>query len=290
MKGVYLKSLFLCLNDFIGGVIDELVYHAVMKWKLEDEVSAGEMPMREKDVIGIGKIAGLFPVMGVFRTMLGSIAFTPSYIVNGKQRSERGLVDMDYESFDFVRTKLDDYPDDIVEDASPKKRIGYKDSAAVILGYVPASKPLYDSTGNVLWENVLPNPPTGEAYAPFYGEKYLTHEESFLKELPLPFETYKPLLECCQRIRFNGPTLREFFDVTGILGQGYIHSLEIALDESRRWYNVYYSLDEYVTILNRERRYFAWLNVCKYKFKLFKLIDRDSLQVIAEGGGNVVPE
>jgi hypothetical protein len=290
-QSIYIKNIFICLNVFIKDVIDEIVYHAVVQWKLEDEVNANEMAMRDKDIVGIGTIAGLFPVRAVSRTTLGSTYFTPGYVVSGKQRSERGLMNMENESFEFVRTELDDYPNDIANEASPDKRMGYKDSAAAPAGYVPASKPLYDKEGDVIWENVLPSPPTDEAYVPFYGEKYLVHQEFFSKMLPLPVEVYKPLLECCQRIRFNGPTIQEFFNITEIMGQGYIHNVEILLAASNRWYNVYYDLDEYVTIINRERRYLGWLNVCAYKFKLFKLINRNPLQQeTVEGGNNVDSE
>jgi hypothetical protein len=280
MRSLYIKNIFTGLNVFVQDIIDEVVYHTLVKWKLEDETTADEMAMREEDIVGIGKIAGLFPVRAVSRTTLGSTYFTPSYIVNGKQRSERGLMHMENESYEFVRTEYDEYPNDIANEASPEKRIGHKDSAAAPVGYVPASKPLYDKEGEVIWANVLPSPPADEAYVPFYGEKYLVHQEFFSKMLPLPVEVYKPLLECCQRIRFNGPTLQEFFNIAEIMGQGYIHEIEIVPDASHRWYNVYYSLDEYVTVINRERRYLAWLSVCKYKFKLFKLINRNPAQAV----------
>jgi hypothetical protein len=173
LNGKYLYDLVTCPNFASQDVVDELVYQILFRWKLEDEVTAGEMPVREEYVFNIGKTAGLFPVRAFSRTTLGSTYFTPSYVVNGKQRSERGLMDMENESFDFVRTEHDEYPNDIANEASPGKRMGHKDSAAYPVGYVPASKPLYDKEGDVIWENILPYPPADEAYVPFYGEKYL---------------------------------------------------------------------------------------------------------------------
>jgi hypothetical protein len=283
-QGFYLKHLLLCLNDWVRGVLDELVYQAKVQWKLEDEVSADELPMREEDILGIGKIAGLFPLRAVTNTTIGSIYFTPSYMVEGRQRSERGLMHMENESFEFVRTEHDEYPTDIANVASSLRRMSVTEDGAVPLGYVPASLPLFTIDGDIIWENVLPEPPANEAYVPFYGEKYLVHREYFSKMLPLPIDVFKPLLECCQRIRFNGATLEEFFTITRILGQGYIYDLEIIQDVSHRWYNVWYDLNEYVTILNRERRYLAWISICAYKFKLFKLINRNPLTEPAEGG------
>jgi hypothetical protein len=290
MGGLYLKSLLLCFNYLVADILDELVYHIKVQWKTEDEVAGDEIAMRDEDILNIGKTAGLFPFRALARTMLGSLYFTPSFIVKGKQRSERGLMNIENESFEFVRTAEDDYPDDIANEASPAKRMGLRDSKAVPVGYVREGTPLYTEGGDVIWENVLPAPPAGEACIPYYGEKYLVHEEHFTKVLPLPVVVYKPLLESCQRIRFNGATLQEFFNIAEILGEGYIHNLEIAPDASRRWYNVYYDLDEYVTILNRDRRYLAWLKVCAYKFKLFKLINRDPFYELGQGGSDVQSE
>ena len=130
---------------------------------------------------------------------------------------------------------------------------------------------MYDDEGNVLWENVLSEPPLdGSAYVPFYGEKFLTHEEFFAREMPLIVEIFKLLLECVQRIRHNGPTIKSLFDVTQILGDGYIHDLKIEPDV--RYYVCYYRLNEDAQVLNRERRFGAWQHICRQKFKLFEFI------------------
>jgi hypothetical protein len=117
----------------------------------------------------------------------------------------------------------------------------------------------------------LPEPPTdGSAYIPFYGEKFLVHEEFFNRETPLTIGIFKLLLECVQRIRYNGPTIRSLLDVTQILGEGYIRDLKI---ETRpRYYVCYYRLDEDTTVLHRARRFGVWQTVCRQKFKLFEFI------------------
>jgi hypothetical protein len=258
----------------IQDILDELVYHILVQFKLEDEVTAGEMPMREDDILGIGKIAGLFQPRTYAKTSLGSTYFTQSHIVNGKQRSERGLMDMENESYQFVREEEDEYDDDINTEASDMRRIGYVPSGTEPVGYVYFGTPLYDEEGDIIWENIQPEPPTDDTpYVPFYGEQYLVHEEFFSKETPLTIDIYKLLLECVMRIRHDGPTIKGFFDITGILGEGYIYDLEIV--PTGRYYTVYYRLDEDAVILNRERRFAAWQNICKQKFKLFILIPHE---------------
>jgi hypothetical protein len=268
-NGKYLYDLVRCPNFNAQDVIDELVYQTLFQWKLEDEVTANEMAVRDEDIINIGKIAGLFQPRTFNKSSLGSTYLTQSRIVNGKQRSERGLMDMDNESFRFVREEQDGYPDDIANEASERLRMGLVPSGAEPAGYVLAGTPLYDNEGNIIWENVLPNPPmNGSAYITFYGENFLVHEEFFDRETPLTVDIFKLLLECVQRIRYNGPTIKSLFDVTQILGEGYIYDLKI--EAQTRYYLCYYRLDEDAAVLNRERRFGAWQNVCRQKFKLFE--------------------
>jgi hypothetical protein len=270
-NGKYLYDLVRCPNFNMRDVVDELVYQALFQWKLEDEVAANEMPIRDEDIINIGKIAGLFQPRTFNKVSLGSTYFTQSHVVNGAQRSERGLIDMDNESFRFVREEHDDYPDDITAEASERLRTGFIPSGTEPVGYVLYGTPLYDKEGNIIWENVLPDPPMdGSVYVPFYGEKFLTHEEFFDKETPLTVDIFKLLLECVQRIRYNGPTIKSLFDVTRILGEGYIYDLKI--EAQSRYYLCYYRLDEDTTVLNRERRFGAWQNICGQKFKLFEFL------------------
>lgn len=268
-NGKYLYNLVKCPNFNVQNVIDEIVYQILFQWKLADEVTAHEMAIRDEDIINIGKIAGLFQPRTFNKASLGSTYFTPSHIVNGKQRSERGFMDMDNESFRFVRDEQDDYPDDIVNEASERLRMGLVPSGTDPVGYVRAGTPLYDAEGNILWENVLPDPPVdGSVYIPFYGEKFLVHEEFFNRETPLTVDIFKLLLECVQRIRYNGPTIKSLLEVTQILGEGYIYDLNI--ETQTRYYLCYYRLDEDTTVLNRERRFGAWQHICKQKFKLFE--------------------
>jgi hypothetical protein len=269
LNGYFLYRLVTFMNKAITDILDELVYHALFQWKLESEITSGEMAIRDEDIINIAKIAGLFQprVFGV--ASLGSTYFTQSHIVNGKQRSERGLMDMDMESFRFVREHLDEYPDDIVNEASEKLRMGLVPEGTEPVGYVPYGTPLYNEDGSIIWENLLSRPPDdGTPYAPFFGEKFLVHEEFFVQELPLTVDVLKLLLECAQRIRRDGPSIGSLLEITRILGEGYIHDLVI--EAHSRYYVCYYRLDENKLVFNRERRFAAWRNICRQKFKLFE--------------------
>jgi hypothetical protein len=151
-NGKYLYDLVRCPNFNVQDIIDEIVYQTLFQWKLEDEVTAHEMAIRDEDIINMGKIAGLFQPRVVNKVSLGSTYFTQSHIVNGKQRSERGLVDMDNESFRFVRDEQDDYPDDIVNEVSEWLRMGFIPSGTEPVGYVLTDTALYDKGGYYMGE------------------------------------------------------------------------------------------------------------------------------------------
>jgi hypothetical protein len=268
-NGYYLYKALTCLNNTIRDVLDELAYHATVQWKTAAEAQPGETPLRNEDLFGLGQIAGLYPDNLLGRTVLGSVEFTPSYVVNGKQRSERALMDMDAGAHRFMRTELDEYPDDIVTDASQSRRMGFVPDGVEPVGYVPLGTEIYNEDGSVRWENLLYEPPDdGTPYVPFYGEKYLTHEEWFVKDSPLSPEVYKELLECMLRIRHNGLSLESFFDASRILTGGIVRDIEIVLSPDRR-YLVYYSIDPDSTKRDQDRLVTSWLWVIRDKFKLF---------------------
>jgi len=273
LNGKYLYDLVTCPNHAVADILNEFVYQALFTWKLEEEIVSGEKAIRHEDIINIAIIAGLFQPRSFGLVSLGSTYFTPSNIVNGQERSERGLMNMDMEDFEFVRTEQDEYNDDIVNDASENLRMGLVPEGTEPLGYVPFGVQLYTPEGDVIWGNLLDTPPTdGTPFVPFYGEKFLVHEEFFNRETPLNIEIFKLLFECVQKIRYNGPTIASFMEITEILGGGYICDIEIK--PFTRYYHVLYSINTDSATTHRSRRLAAWLNICTKKFKLFALEQR----------------
>jgi hypothetical protein len=269
-NGKYLYDLVISPNFAVKDITDEFVYNILFTWKLEEEIIRGELAIRHEDIINIAIIAGLFQPRSVSRLSTGSTYFTLSHIVNGKERSERGLMDMETERFRFVRTEHDEYDDDIVNEACVRYRMGLVPEGQPIIGYIPYNVDIYQIDGGIIWENILSSPPSdGSPYIDFYGEKFLVHEEWFKRETPLNIEIFKLLLECVQKIRYNGPTIANFLEVTQILGEGYICDIEILPFD--KFYTVLYSLNELSDIIHRDRRHGAWIDICKKKFKLFSL-------------------
>jgi hypothetical protein len=272
-NGKYLYSLVVCPNLVVKDILDELVYQTAVQWKLEDEVAIGELVIRDDDIINIAKIAGLFQPRVTLRVPLGAVQMTQSRTFNNKERSERGLFSMDTDSFKFVRVQQDDYDDDIVSEASSDLRIGFVPEGTTPIGYVPYNCKLYTDEGEIIRENLLPVPPVdGTPYVAYYGDKFLVHEELFNAEVFIDIMVFKLLFECLQRIRYNGPTIAEFLNVTKLIGNGYIGNIEI--EPRGRYYRVYYQLDDSTALDNKDRLFAAWANICNQKFKLFALENR----------------
>jgi hypothetical protein len=268
-NGHYLYKALTCFNGAVKAILDELAYHASVQWKTEEDATAGETPLRDEDLHNIGRIAGVYSDNLLGRTILGSVVFTESHVVNGRQRSERALMDMETGAHRFVRTIQDEYPDDIAAMASPDLRMGLVPEGAEPVGYVPVGTDIYDEGGAVIWENVLYDPPAdGTPYVPFYGEKHLVHMEQFVKESPLSPRAFRELLESMSWTRHNGPNLWSFFEITRILAGGIVSDIEIVL-MPERYYMVYYRIAPDSMRLDQDRLLSAWLQVIRDKFKLF---------------------
>jgi hypothetical protein len=252
-------------------VIDELVYHTLFQWKTEGELSENELAIRDEDIINIAKIAGVFQPLFFSETSLGSMYFTPSHIVDGKERSERGLMNMRNERFEFIQTLNEDYPDDIVKEATNEMRSSFVPDGTEPDGYLLQDTELYDEEGNVLWKNLLNEPPEdGTPYTPYYGEKYLTSERFYRSESFLDIEIFKSLFECMQRIRHKGHTTESFLAITRILGGDYIYNIEIIKKDY--YFTVRYSIKAVDDTRHIIQRIAVWQYICKQKFKLFVLV------------------
>jgi hypothetical protein len=267
-NGFYLYRALACFNDACKGIIDELVHQAASQWKTADETAPGELPVREDDLVGIGNVAGLFQEQIIADTSIGSVSFTESHVVNGKERSERGLMDMEQGANRYVRTAQDEYSDDIVSEASASRRMSFVPAGTKPAGYVALGTRLYNSDGTVIWDSVLPEPPDDVPYTPFYGERFLSGEEWFIKATRLPVGVFKSLIECALHVRRNGPTIKTFLEASRALVGGVVSGIELELMPERR-YRLWYSVTNESNKKDQHSLLLAWLWLVRNKFKLF---------------------
>ena len=273
LSGVYLRNFLLCKNEATQYLVDELAYQALFQWKLESEITAGEVAVRSEDLVNFAKFSGIFKPIQYRQNTLGSIRMTESEIVGGAERSERGLFDMDKEKIEFVRTAQDDYPTDIVNETTTRKRQSLIPTGTTPVGYVKFGTDAYLPDGTIIWANILSEPPTdGSPYTEFYGEHFLTFEETFNGMSEMSTEMFMDYYNSLKRIDYNGPSVAEFLHVTKLFCDTYVYDIEIVAQD--HYYNVYYSLNLDSTVDNRSGRFSAWKLTAGQKFKLFVLTER----------------
>lgn len=134
----------------------------------------------------LGKFASIFLLRLKSAETMTALYLTDSHIVDGYEFSERGLYNVPLEQFEFfhteddsgayfvfVRTTQEQYEDDIDTLTDYRKRAVMVGDVAV-QGYISSeATDIFDSVGNVKPEFILANPPSGVAYADYFGNNFL---------------------------------------------------------------------------------------------------------------------
>ena len=265
LNGFYLKNIHHCLHEFAQSFVSLFAYHASFVLKMDEDVLEGETSIEEKDIKNLGVFAGVFPPYISSESNKGSILFTPSFIVNGKEYSERALRDRIYEVFRFYRTNQGVYTDDIVTLSSPQLQASFVPSGTPILGYIPDDVSMFTSDGQIIHENILDEPPEGKAWYPYYGDNFLFLAETFLIEAYIAKDTFMDLFFSYQRIRYNGASFKEFVFLTNLIMGDYIKDVYVETFPNRVIF--FYSFNELAPLQNKVRRAFIWKYIIETKFK-----------------------
>lgn len=271
-NGYYVKAFFLSRNVAVQDILDELTYHAAKRWKLESEVGAGELPIRFEEMLGLASFAGVIRPVQFVQNTLGSVRFSSSSIVGGKERSERGLFAMTNEHMEYVRTEEDTYPDDITTEATADRRSTLVPEGATPEGYVEAGVTVFNEDGTIIPGSITATPPAVPAYGDYHGNKYLFFEEQFKTEVEMDEETFKAYYECIMRMRRSGESIAELLNICEILCIDYVKDIEIT--QVGAYYELEYTLNTASTVENRGGRLAAWLAIISKRFKDFVTVER----------------
>lgn len=272
LNGFYIKNIALCLNNVTRDIETLLRYFWTMQFKSPTETTATEEPINEFDLIGIGRFAGIFMPTITAESTSGSLRFSNANIIDGINYSERGLFERFKENWKYFRTNQNIYTDDISILATRDMQAGFVPEGQPILGYIEEGVDMMDENGYIKEELILPEPPVGKAYSPYYGEKFMHLAEVFSIIQELGYDTFMVLFTNMQYIMYNGANIRSFLKITKLLTDSYVYNIEIETYQNR--YVIHYSIDYESTIENRIRRLFAWHYIVKQTFKLFELRER----------------
>lgn len=272
LNGFYIKNISYCLNNVTKDIESLFNYFWLMQFKNPTDVTVNEKPISEWDLLGIGRFAGIFMPTVTADSTSGSIRFSNPTIIDGINYSERGLFERFKEDWTYFRTNQDIYTDDISTLATRDMQAGFVPEGQPILGYIEEGVDMMDENGYIRQDLILPSPPVGKAYSPYYGEKFMHLAEVFATIQELGYDTYMLLFTNMQYIMYNGANIRSFLWITELLVSDYVEDITIEADTNR--YIVSYTLNYATELENRVKRLFAWQYIINQTYKLFVLQER----------------
>ena len=272
LNGFYIKNISYCLNNVTKDIESLFSYFWLMQFKNSTDVTVNELPISEQDLLGIGRFAGIFMPTVKADSISGSIRLSNPHIVGGINYSERGLFERYREDWTYFRTNQNTYTTDISTLASRDRQAGFVPEGQPILGYIEEGVNMFDENGYIIESLILPSPPVGKAYSPYYGEKFMHLSEVFTIIQELGYDTYMLLFTNMQYIRYNGVNIRSFLRITEILVSDYVEDITIEADTNR--YIVHYALNYDTELDDRVKRLFVWQYIINHTYKLFLLQER----------------
>lgn len=301
LNGFYIRSLNLIANKTgsMAKIKAEFLYWMNIQFNSGNPLYV----MRDRDIENIAKVAGILSVRALTDYLVGWFRLSESFIVEGKERSERGLLNQADGVLNYVRTGSDNYATDISTLATEELRmslipeglepIGYiwGDSASVLLdtGFVdedllhefpPAGYVYNAETGRWDWPfdySISPPP----IYAPWYGNKYMALTTTYFTPVNLPDTILTYLLETQQMIKYNGLGLLYLLKATEQIIPDLVTDLKLELCDGYEltsyhawYYKMTFTRQEYnFAIQNGWVRFAAWAYFIRSKYPFIQFTD-----------------
>lgn len=262
LNGYYLNAINNSWNEYTSFIRDFFAERQKEQFNLET--------LADKDLVGLGKFAGIFLPRITVTESKTSLRMTESHISNNEEVSESGLYNTNTEVFDFT---LREEQGDINDYATPSLRssmVGTEEEE----GYISSEEDeVLDDEGNVkpsVIEDTPPAEPT--AYGEFYGNQFL-----FLSEAETTFEEvekslYIELFKVMQYIRYNGISLQSFCKLVSVVTPNGLVKVNNVQTSARRIY-VTYTFDEEAEVNLKQQRLSLLFYVVKIKFPQVTLIE-----------------
>lgn len=231
-----------------------------------------EMP--EEYVKGLGLFAGVYvPIVDISYQFY--MFMSESYVVNGVQRSERGLFNTNLERFEFVHTEQDDYAEDINTLATSTLKSSLVGDETV-LGYISEdAENVLLPDGTVNPDVILETPPSNKAYTEYYGNQFLFLEESASEvNAELEKELYRQLSEAMQSVRYNHDNLISLCKIIELLcPNGFIKITDVESNVTGGYLIIKYMKDLNVDIDHKTHRETMFKYIVSEKFPSVSLVE-----------------
>lgn len=266
LNGFYLTNINGVMNEVTTDVKQFFVEFKKMQFNL--------LTMPSQTIYNIGTFAGVYLPRLSAGEAFGAMRMTESHIVNGTERSERGLLNRETEQFNFVHTAQDDYSDDINTLADSDNRSGLVGTETA-QGYIASSEyNVIDEDGNVIPSAVSDTPPQNEAYSEFYGNEFMFLSEQTEQTKSINTALFIELYKVMQIIRYNGASIKSFADMVSIIcPQGLVRIKSIEERNDMIAFTVTYIYDSSVQISNVQDRIALLEYLTLLKFPQFMLVE-----------------
>lgn len=287
LNGYYLDNINATFNRAGRRIQTFLSDFRRMTFKRDDEVTGHELPISNEALEGLSLFAGVFAPYVYQDALKSSLHFTASHIVNGKERSERGLYREGSDTFEFVRTEQDDYPTDINTEASEAKKSTFVEEGRTPVGYFPEGERIFNEDGSLDMTKLMPSPRAGHADAPYWGEKFMYFAEEYPVRAVTSNRVLVSLVRAMQWVRYNGVSVKSLVEFTSILCPDFLFITNIDWDGHYAYGVVSYGIDENYDVpdkLMREQLFTLLVNT-KIPQMLFEKVQ---INVTRDAQGNVI--
>lgn len=263
LNGYYITNIHQALNEYTKETRAFLNTFKKQQFNLTD--------MSKETLYNLGKFAGIWLPRRPTSEVRTSPYLTESHKVNGVEFSERGLFNIDTESFDFVHTNPQITSPDINKLATPSRRSTLVGDET-IQGYIAEDETdVIDDDGNVRPEKILEYPPLGKAYSEFYGNQFL-----FLAENKITWENLAPylfieLFKTMQWVRYNGKSIGALARIIETLCPELVKIVSIESHGSNIQVN--YRYDATVILTSKQARLALLQYIVTMKFKQVVLVE-----------------
>lgn len=269
LNGYYITNLNNSLNVFADFIERFLIQFKKMQFDVDT--------MPEETIYNIGTFAGVHLIRLSAGESYGAMRMTEGYIVNGSERSERGLLRRDTELFEFEHTEQDEYSTDINTLATSDKRSSLTGNEEV-QGYIASDNTdVLDENGNVKPSAVLSEPPSGQAYSDFYGNEFMFLSDQTSNIRNISAQLFIELYKVMQYIRYNGVNIKSFIQMVEIICPDNLATIiSITKANNAPYFNVNCTYDITVDINFRQQRLNTLEYLTKLKFPQFMLVNVES--------------
>ena len=244
LNGYYVQRINNVNAVFDSDIREFLSYYKRMQFKTEDELTGNETAMSNAMIKGIGVIAGTFPPYVMQESLLSSLRFSPSHVVNNREYSERGLYSIEGEAFQFVRTNEQEYNTDINTLATSGERSSIVEPGRTPVGYFPEGENVIKEDGSLDYTKLETSPRPDHADSPFYGDDFLYLSENYPVLSITEMRVMLLVIEAMQWVRYNGANIASLAEFANIVCPGFLFILNIDWDSFYAHGVVEYGIDE----------------------------------------------